>query len=74
MALDSPRAAERLAKSVVGRTAILADNPMLGRRGRAFGTRDLVITGTPYIVVYRANAVVEILAVIHGARRWPEES
>jgi plasmid stabilization system protein ParE len=31
-----------------------------------------VVPGTPYIVAYRIHlATIEILAVIHGARRWP---
>lgn len=27
---------------------------------------------TPYIVVYRVLSGVEIMAVVHGARMWPE--
>lgn len=33
---------------------------------------ELVVTGTPYIVVYRLREKVEILAVVHGARDWPK--
>jgi toxin ParE1/3/4 len=37
------------------------------------GTRELVIAGTPFIVVYRVfGNSLRILSVIHGARRWPE--
>jgi toxin ParE1/3/4 len=36
------------------------------------GTRELVVTGTPFIVVYRVEAAtVVILRVLHGAQRWP---
>jgi toxin ParE1/3/4 len=45
---------------------------MIGRQGRVGGTRELVVQGTPYIVVYRVHDDVEILAVVHGARKWPE--
>lgn len=45
---------------------------MAGRRGRAEATRELVVAGTPSIVVYRVTTVVEILAVVHAARDWPE--
>jgi toxin ParE1/3/4 len=44
----------------------------MGRPGRVISTRELVVSGTPYIVAYRVReGVVEILAVIHGAQQWP---
>jgi toxin ParE1/3/4 len=43
----------------------------MGRPGRVQGTRERVITGTPYLVVYRVRHEVEILRVLHGAMRWP---
>jgi toxin ParE1/3/4 len=50
----------------------LATSPGLGRPGRVTGTRELVIVGTPYIVPYRVKAdVIQIITVLHGARRWP---
>lgn len=52
--------------------ALLVKNPNVGRLGRVSGTRELVVSRTPYIVVYRVGARVEILAIIHGARDWPE--
>lgn len=37
------------------------------------GTRELVITGTPYLVPYRVvGDVIVILRVLHGARQWPD--
>lgn len=45
----------------------------MGRPGRVPDTRELVIAGTPYVMAYRIEgAQVHIVAVIHGARRWPE--
>ncbi len=50
----------------------LRDHPNLGRPGRLTGTRELVVSGTPYVVPYRVlGDDVQILAVFHGARRWP---
>lgn len=73
IAQASPAAAHRLVPDVMDRAdRMLGDNPMIGRRGRVKGTRELVISRTPYIVVYRVNTRVEIVAVIHGAREWPE--
>jgi plasmid stabilization system protein ParE len=38
------------------------------------GTRELVIEGLPYIIPYRVrDNHVEILRVLHTARRWPEK-
>lgn len=48
--------------------------PSGGRAGRLVGTRELVVTGTPYVVPYRVRGnVIEIIRVFHGARRWPVE-
>ncbi|MGH9380430.1 MAG: type II toxin-antitoxin system RelE/ParE family toxin [Thermoanaerobaculia bacterium] len=56
--------------------AMLADFPRMGRPGRVPGTRELVVSGTPYIAAYRVEAhddAVLILRVLHGTRRWPRE-
>jgi toxin ParE1/3/4 len=50
----------------------LADHPTMARSGRVGGTRELVVVGTPYVLVYRIEAAaVVILRVLHGAQRWP---
>ena len=47
--------------------------PELGRKGRIPATRELVITDTPFLVAYRIHKrEVQLLAVLHGARRWPD--
>ncbi len=52
--------------------ARLADHPAMAREGRVSGTRELLVVGTPYIVVYRIEAAaVVILRLLHGAQRWP---
>ena len=73
IAHDSPIAAYKLATELMSRTdKLLAANPKAGRMGRAQGTRELVMSGTPYIVVYRVRDLVEVIAVVHGAREWPD--
>jgi len=73
LAERNPAAASRLANDILDRTdGLLAANPELGRRGRVAGTRELVLPGTSYVVAYRLAGAVEILAVMHGAREWPE--
>jgi toxin ParE1/3/4 len=70
---DSQAAADRVLDRIFAATAHLADHPQLGRAGRIDGTRELVIPRTRYIVPYRVHGGdVEILAVIHSSRSWPE--
>lgn len=65
---SAPSVVERIEKAV----AALQLNPSMGRPGRVSGTRELVVTRTPFIVPYRVlRERIEILAVIHAARRWP---
>jgi toxin ParE1/3/4 len=52
----------------------LVSHPRIGREGRLAGSRELVAPGTPYIVAYRLRGrTVELLGIIHGARRWPDK-
>jgi plasmid stabilization system protein ParE len=47
--------------------------PYSGRIGRVEGTREAVVPGSPYILVYQVSAqAVEIVGVWHAARLWPE--
>ena len=53
---------------------ILPDHPRAGRQGRLKNTRELVIDGVPFIVIYRENIstnCIEILRVLHDAQQWP---
>ncbi|HLF98145.1 MAG TPA: type II toxin-antitoxin system RelE/ParE family toxin [Methylococcaceae bacterium] len=73
IAQDNPYAARNLQAEIRARVALLQDNPSLGRPGRIDGTRDLVMGNNPYVLPYRMRQEsIEILAVYHGARKWPE--
>jgi toxin ParE1/3/4 len=73
VARDNPGAARRLIARIAAAVETLGEHPQLGTPGRITGTRELVVAETPYIVPYRVRGeVVEILAVFHGARRWPD--
>ena len=53
---------------------ILPDHPRAGRQGRLKETRELVIDGIPFIVIYREHIntnCIEILRVLHDAQQWP---
>jgi addiction module RelE/StbE family toxin len=52
----------------------LVDFPEQGRAGRIPLTRELVIPHTSLVVAYRIiKSEVQILALIHSARRWPDD-
>lgn len=73
VAAGDPAAATRIAARIVERADQLASFPRIGRAGRVAGTFELVVVGTPYIVAYRLSpGQVEILAVLHSRRRWPQ--
>lgn len=71
---DKPAAASRVAARILESVERLARYPHLGRPGREPGTRELVVTGTPYLIPYEVykNRVV-VLAVLHGAQQPPSE-
>lgn len=71
IAEENPKAARDMAQRVWTAARGLGEHPGMGRPGRVGGTREWVITGTPYIVVYRVRHEVEVLRVLHGTMRWP---
>ena len=53
---------------------ILPEYPRAGRQGGVKNTRELVIDGLPFIVIYREHIAansLEILRVLHDAQQWP---
>jgi addiction module RelE/StbE family toxin len=72
--IDSVTAASRLDDRIDDELERLVRFPEMGRSGRVEGTRELVITRTPYIVAYTfTSEAVTILRLLHGAQLWPEE-
>ena len=56
---------------------MLSNHPAAGRSGRVKNTRELVINGVPFIVIYRELKTlqrIEILRVLHDAQQWPPVS
>jgi len=68
------QAALTLVSTVIDRIDLLRNHPRMGRPGRVKGTRELIISGTRYIVAYRVVSCgdVEVLRVVHSSRRWPK--
>jgi len=72
IAEDNPAAASEAAQRIREAARLLSNYPAAGRPGRVPNTRELVVAGTPYILPYRVRGgAVEVLRVLHGARKWP---
>jgi len=66
IAAENPTAAAQVRRRIRSAVLRLLDFPESGRIGQVPGTRELVVTNLPYIVVYRVNGdTVEILRVMH---------
>ena len=74
IAEDNPRATAKTAERILDAAERLTAFPASGRPGRVPHTRELVVPGTPFILPYRVRGeVIEILGVLHAARKWPME-
>lgn len=66
--------ARRVIDRILSSVEQLARFPMSGRPGRVSGTRELVISKTPFIAAYTLRKTkIVVLAIYHGAQRWPKE-
>ena len=73
IAADNPSAALQTVLDIIRAVSLLQDHPAMGRVGRVFNTRELIISKTPYIVPYRVHHHrIEILRVLHSSMRWPD--
>jgi toxin ParE1/3/4 len=74
IAENDPIAARNAVQRIQAAVDQLAEYPSMGRIGRVPLTRELIIGGTPWIIVYRVRAdAVEIIPVLHGAQSWPPQ-
>jgi len=73
IAADNPAVAARTVERIRNAIRQTARMPYAGRVGRVAGTREIIVPGTSYLVAYRVlDDMIHVLAVLHGARRWPE--
>ena len=69
---NSPAIALRVHDRIVAGLSHLDRFPHMARTGRVLETRELVITGLPYLAVCRIEVEgVLILRILHGSMQWP---
>lgn len=72
IAQDSPLAAIGQDEEIERQVNMLLQQPKMGRIGRLKGTRELVISRTPFIVVYRLQTHrIEVIRLLHSSQKWP---
>ena len=70
---NSAEVAARITMHIASSVQQLATFPMSGRPGRVRGTRELVISNSPFVVAYSIEKEhIVILAIYQGAQQWPE--
>ncbi len=70
---NSDEVATRVTTQIIASVQQLDTFPTMGRPGRVPGTRELVISNTPFLAAYAINKDrIVILAIYHGAQQWPE--
>jgi toxin ParE1/3/4 len=70
---SSAASADKMLERIFSGVETLQRYPETGRPGRVPGTRELVVAPTPFLVAYRVRrGNIEVLALLHGARKWPD--
>ena len=69
---NTPAQALQLVRSLYEASAALLTFPHRGRPGKKKGTRELVLSALPYLIVYRISGeVIQLVRILHGAQQWP---
>lgn len=69
---ETPKHAPELLRAIYSAPYALLTFPYRGRPGKKEGTRELVLSPLPYVVVYRIGGdAIHIARILHGAQRWP---
>lgn len=73
IARENPDAAREIALRIVDASERIIQFPEVGRIGRVKGTRELIVPGTQYLIVYRIKKqAVHFARVLHGSQEWPK--
>ena len=73
IAAENPDAAMRVADGLIMTAIHLESFPLLGKKGRVEGTRELAAPASPYILVYALidEYHITVERILHGVRAWP---
>lgn len=70
IAANNPKAPRLIVRQTFHSVALLAGQP---HPGREFGTRELLVPNSRYLIPYRVrDGLIEVLRVFHMSRRRPE--
>lgn len=68
----NPTATEAMLSRISNTMQLLATHPRVGHHGRVTGTRELVVTGTPFVLVYTIDGeALIVMRVLHAQQQWP---
>lgn len=68
----TPAHAPRLLREICSAPLVLKSFPNSGRAGKKAGTRELLVPGLPYIVVYQVRGeTAYVVRILHAAQEWP---
>jgi addiction module RelE/StbE family toxin len=66
---ENPAAADRVLARIIATTERLERHPFSARAGVVLGTRELIVSGLPYVVIYVVtDDSIEIRGVFHTSR------
>ena len=64
--------ARRVSDAIFETATSLQDMPNRGRKGRKLDTREMLISGFPFVIIYRVGQeAVEIARILHTSQQWP---
>jgi toxin ParE1/3/4 len=67
----TPEHAARLIREIYDAPSGLREFPNRGRPGKKQGTRELVLSSLPYVIVYQVrDEMLYVLRILHGAQEW----
>lgn len=69
----TPSNAARLVRKIFDASSNLKIFPNRGRVGKVEGTRELVLSSLPYVIVYQITGeTLHIVRILHSAQDWPQ--
>ncbi|HVX60607.1 MAG TPA: type II toxin-antitoxin system RelE/ParE family toxin [Pirellulales bacterium] len=72
---SEPANAALVRDRLIQAAASLAQFPDRGRAWRLAGSRELVVPGLPYVLIYRVKEdEVLIISLFHTSRNWPQKT